>query len=74
MPNKLDQAREQLARANRMIAHEGVLDAFGHVTLRHQTDAGRYLMSVSRAPELVSGFASTMSCGVSPWCAPEEVV
>jgi len=53
VPNKLDQAREQLARANRMIAHEGVLDAFGHVTLRHPTDAGRYLMSVSRAPELV---------------------
>ena len=49
----LDQAREQLARANRMIAHEGVLDAFGHVTLRHPTDPGRYLMSVSRAPELV---------------------
>ncbi len=53
MPNKLDQAREQLARANRMIAHEGVLDAFGHVTIRHPTDPGRYLMSVSRAPELV---------------------
>ena len=49
----LDQAREQLARANRMIAHEGVLAAFGHVTLRHPTDPGRYLMSVSRAPELV---------------------
>lgn len=53
MPSKLDQAREQLARANRMIAHEGVLDAFGHVTLRHPTDPNRYLMSVSRAPELV---------------------
>ncbi|MGH6665521.1 MAG: class II aldolase/adducin family protein [Pseudolabrys sp.] len=53
MPNKLDQAREQLARANRMIANEGVLDAFGHVTLRHPTDPRRYLMSVSRAPELV---------------------
>jgi ribulose-5-phosphate 4-epimerase/fuculose-1-phosphate aldolase len=51
--NKLDQAREQLARANRMIAHEGVLDAFGHVTMRHPTDPGRYLMSYSRAPELV---------------------
>jgi ribulose-5-phosphate 4-epimerase/fuculose-1-phosphate aldolase len=53
VPNKLDQARNVLARANRMIAHEGVLDAFGHVTLRHPTDPGRYLMSVSRAPELV---------------------
>ena len=53
MPNKLAQAREQLARANRMIANEGVLDAFGHVTIRHPTDPGRYLMSYSRAPELV---------------------
>jgi HCOMODA/2-hydroxy-3-carboxy-muconic semialdehyde decarboxylase len=50
----LSQAREQVARANRMIANEGVLDAFGHVTMRHPTDAGRYLMSRSRAPELVT--------------------
>ena len=50
---KLDQARELLARANRMIANEGVLDAFGHVTMRHPTDPGRYLMSRSRGPELV---------------------
>ena len=53
MPNKLDAARELLARANRMIANEGVLDAFGHVTMRHPTDPRRYLMSRSRAPELV---------------------
>jgi ribulose-5-phosphate 4-epimerase/fuculose-1-phosphate aldolase len=49
----LDEAREMIARANRMIANEGVLDAFGHVTMRHPTDPGRYLMSRSRAPELV---------------------
>ena len=49
MPNKLDEAREQLARANRMIANEGVLDAFGHVTMRHPTDPERYLMSRYRA-------------------------
>ena len=53
MPNKLDEARELLARANRMIANEGVLDAFGHVTMRHPTDPNRYLMSRSRGPELV---------------------
>ena len=53
MPKILDEAREQLARANRMIANEGVLDAFGHVTMRHPTDPGRYLMSRSRGPELV---------------------
>ena len=53
MSSKLDEAREQVARANRMIANEGVLDAFGHVTMRHPTDPGRYLMSYSRAPELI---------------------
>jgi HCOMODA/2-hydroxy-3-carboxy-muconic semialdehyde decarboxylase len=53
VPSTLIEAREQLARANRMIANEGVLDAFGHVTMRHPTDPGRYLMSRSRGPELV---------------------
>ncbi len=53
MPSKLDAARDLLARANRMIANEGVLDAFGHVTMRHPADPGRYLMSYSRGPELV---------------------
>ena len=53
MPNPLAEARDLLARANRVLAHEGVLDAFGHVTMRHPTDPGRYLMSYSRAPELV---------------------
>ncbi len=53
MANALDQARDVLARANRMIANEGVLDAFGHVTIRHPNDPKRYLMSRSRAPELV---------------------
>ena len=53
MPISLAEAREALARANRMIANEGVLDAFGHVTMRHPNDPKRYLMSRSRAPELV---------------------
>jgi ribulose-5-phosphate 4-epimerase/fuculose-1-phosphate aldolase len=50
---QLDQARDVLARANRIIANEGVLDAFGHVSMRHPTEPGRYLLSRSRAPELV---------------------
>ena len=50
---KLADAREVLARANRMIANEGVLDAFGHVSMRHPGDPTRYLLSRSRAPELV---------------------
>lgn len=53
MPMSLAEARDILARANRMLANEGVLDAFGHVSLRHPADHQRYLLSRSRAPELV---------------------
>jgi len=49
----LAEARDLLARANRILAHEGVLDAFGHVSLRHPTNSQRYLLSRSRGPELV---------------------
>lgn len=53
MANALAEAREQLARANRILANEGVLDAFGHVTLRHPDNPNSYLMSCSRSSELV---------------------
>jgi ribulose-5-phosphate 4-epimerase/fuculose-1-phosphate aldolase len=53
LPQSLDELRYELALANRMCAHEGVLDAFGHVSVRHPDDPGRYLLSRSRAPELV---------------------
>jgi HCOMODA/2-hydroxy-3-carboxy-muconic semialdehyde decarboxylase len=49
----LDEARYELALANRIIAHEGVLDGFGHVSMRHPTDPGRYLLARSRSPELI---------------------
>lgn len=42
-----------LAIANRVIAHEGVLDAFGHVSIRHPSKPNRYFLSRSRSPELV---------------------
>jgi HCOMODA/2-hydroxy-3-carboxy-muconic semialdehyde decarboxylase len=46
--------RQEIALANRILAHEGVLDSFGHVSARHPGDPGRYLLSRSRAPEQVS--------------------
>jgi HCOMODA/2-hydroxy-3-carboxy-muconic semialdehyde decarboxylase len=49
----LDQARYEVARANRTLANEGVLDGFGHVSMRHPDDAERYLLSRSRSPELI---------------------
>ncbi len=53
MPHPLDEARYALALANRIVAHEGVLDGFGHISLRHPANADRYLLSRSRSPELI---------------------
>jgi HCOMODA/2-hydroxy-3-carboxy-muconic semialdehyde decarboxylase len=53
VPNALDEARYELALANRIIAHEGVLDGFGHVSVRHPNDPKRYLLARSRSPELI---------------------
>jgi HCOMODA/2-hydroxy-3-carboxy-muconic semialdehyde decarboxylase len=51
--DKMTETMEELALANRILAHEGVLDAFGHVSVRHPTDPGRYLLSRSRSPLLI---------------------
>ena len=53
MAESLNQLRRELSVANRILAREGVLDAFGHVSVRHPADRGRFLLSRSRAPELV---------------------
>ena len=54
MADPLTEARRELALANRMVANEGVIDAFGHVSMRHPNNPNRYLLSRSRAPELVT--------------------
>src|SRR6202795_1113109 len=53
VPENLTDLIEELALANRILAHEGVLDAFGHVSARHPTDPGRFLLSRSRPPLLI---------------------
>ncbi|HSF05459.1 MAG TPA: class II aldolase/adducin family protein [Methylomirabilota bacterium] len=45
---------ENLVAANRILAHHGVVDGWGHVSARHDRDANRYLMSRALAPELVT--------------------
>ena len=52
-PNLVD-ARRELSLANRIVANEGVIDAFGHVSMRHPDNPNRYLLSRSRAPEMVT--------------------
>jgi ribulose-5-phosphate 4-epimerase/fuculose-1-phosphate aldolase len=53
VPSSLDQVRNEVARANRILANEDVLDGFGHVSVRHPNDPNRYLLSRSRSPELI---------------------
>src|SRR5262247_1705781 len=43
----------QLVIANRILANEGVVDAYGHVSTRHPDHPERYLLAWSRSPELV---------------------
>jgi HCOMODA/2-hydroxy-3-carboxy-muconic semialdehyde decarboxylase len=45
---------EDLVAASRILAAEGVLDGYGHVSMRHPVRSDRYLMSRSLAPALVT--------------------
>ena len=45
---------EDLIAANRILAMHGVVDAMGHVSVRHNRDPNRYLLALARAPELVT--------------------
>jgi len=49
----LENAMREVVIANRILANERVVDAYGHVSVRHPIDPTRYLLSRSRAPELV---------------------
>ena len=45
--------RDNLVAAYRILAQQGVLDGFGHVSARHNRSPDRFIMSRSLAPELV---------------------
>lgn len=45
---------DDLVAANRILVDQGVLDGYGHVSVRRPADPQRYLMSRSIAPELVT--------------------
>jgi HCOMODA/2-hydroxy-3-carboxy-muconic semialdehyde decarboxylase len=44
----------ELVIANRILANEGVVDAFGHVSIRHPDEPIHYLIARSLGPELVT--------------------
>lgn len=49
----LIQIIDNLVVANRILANEGVVDAFGHISVRHPENPSRYFLSHARSPELV---------------------
>src|ERR1700731_2624162 len=57
LQNVIDVAPEvldDLVAANRILADQGILDAFGHVSIRHPDNPAHYLMSRWLAPALVT--------------------
>jgi len=50
---KLERLKEELVTANRILAREGVVDSFGHVSARHPDNPGRFLLSRARAPDCI---------------------
>jgi HCOMODA/2-hydroxy-3-carboxy-muconic semialdehyde decarboxylase len=58
---------EDLAAASRILVDQGVIDAAGHVSMRHPHDPDRFLMSRSLAPALVTAddiLELSLSCAV----------
>jgi ribulose-5-phosphate 4-epimerase/fuculose-1-phosphate aldolase len=49
----LTQAFDELVTANRILAREGVVDSFGHVSIRHPDRPDCYVLSRARAPECI---------------------
>jgi ribulose-5-phosphate 4-epimerase/fuculose-1-phosphate aldolase len=50
----LDTLLKDLVIANRILAHEEVVDAYGHVSVRHPEKPDRFFLARSLAPELVT--------------------
>jgi ribulose-5-phosphate 4-epimerase/fuculose-1-phosphate aldolase len=50
----LEQAKWDVMSANRILAREGVLDGYGHASIRHPENPQHFLLSRSRSPELVT--------------------
>jgi HCOMODA/2-hydroxy-3-carboxy-muconic semialdehyde decarboxylase len=50
---KLEAVIDELVTANRILAREGIVDSFGHPSIRHPERPDRFLLSRARAPDLI---------------------
>ena len=51
--SQVEDMLRDLVVANRILSNEDVVDAYGHISVRHPDNPKRFFMSRSRAPELV---------------------
>jgi HCOMODA/2-hydroxy-3-carboxy-muconic semialdehyde decarboxylase len=51
--SQVEDLLRDLVVANRILSNEEVVDAYGHISVRHPDNPKRFFMSRSRAPELV---------------------
>ena len=52
--NALDRVLNDLVVANRILAKEDIVDAYGHISVRHPDNPKRYFLARSLAPELIT--------------------
>ena len=52
--SELARLKRDLVIANRILAHENVVDTYGHVSVRHPDQREHFLLSRARSPEVVT--------------------
>jgi len=60
--SQLEDLLRGLVVANRILANEDVVDAYGHISVRHPDDPKRFFMARSLAPELVERHDLIVRC------------
>jgi hypothetical protein len=50
----LKAALQDLVSANHILAHEGIVDTYGHITMRHPERPDRFFLAAGCSPELVT--------------------
>src|SRR5687767_5271185 len=51
--NRVDTVLNELVIGNRILAHENIADAYGHISVRNPENPSRFFMSRSLSPDLV---------------------
>ena len=53
-----------LVIANRILAHEGVVDAYGHISVRHPERSDRFFLSASHTISTATRWTCGTACNI----------